>query len=91
MKPAVGPARLILAGIAIMASIYGLARYAYGYFFPDIRQDFGLGSGVLGLIAGSSHAAHLLATLAAAHVAPARDRACQSFSAGCSPHSGCSP
>jgi predicted MFS family arabinose efflux permease len=60
---------LVPAGIAIIASTYGLARYAYGLFLPDIRQDLGLGSGALGLVAGSSYAAYLLATLGAAHVA----------------------
>lgn len=68
MKRTVSSARLIPAGIAIIASTYGLARYAYGLFLPDIRQDFGLESGVLGFMAGSSYAAYLLATLAAAYV-----------------------
>ena len=69
MERTVSPARLIPAGIAIIASTYGLARYAYGLFLPDIRQDFGLESGVLGLMAGSSYATYLLATLAAAYIA----------------------
>ena len=55
---------VVPAGIAIIASTYGLARYTYGLFLPDIRQDFGLGAGVLGAIGSGAYVAYLLATFA---------------------------
>jgi predicted MFS family arabinose efflux permease len=58
----VRPARLIPAGIAIIAVTYGLARYAYGLFLPDIRADFGLDTALLGVIASGSYAAFLAGT-----------------------------
>lgn len=57
-------ASLIPAGLAIVASTYGLARYAYGLFLPNIQADFQLSTAVLGLIAGGSYAGYLVATLA---------------------------
>ncbi len=55
--------RFVPAGLAIVAATYGLARYAYGLFLPDIQNDLGLSHELLGLIAGGSYAGYLLATL----------------------------
>lgn len=59
----VSPAKLIPAGLAIVASTYGLARYTYGLFVPEIQGHFGLSTEVMGLIASSSYAGYLAATL----------------------------
>jgi predicted MFS family arabinose efflux permease len=54
---------LIPAGLAIVASTYGLSRYTYGLFLPDIRADLGLSTEVMGLIGSGSYAGYLAATL----------------------------
>ncbi|TYC54092.1 YbfB/YjiJ family MFS transporter [Rhodobacterales bacterium] len=53
---------LTAAGLAIVAVTYGLARYCFGLFLPDIRKEFGIGTETIGLIAGLSYAGYLLAT-----------------------------
>lgn len=55
--------RLIPPGIAIVATIYGLARYTYGLFVPYIRQEFQLSIETLGMIASSSYISYMLATI----------------------------
>jgi len=56
------------AGIAIVAATYGLARYAYGLFLPDIQSDLALATATMGLIAASSYGGYLVATLIASWV-----------------------
>lgn len=53
---------VVPAGIAAIAVTFGLARYAYGLFVPDMRATFGLSSGALGAIATGSYAVYLAAT-----------------------------
>ncbi|MCX2724743.1 MFS transporter [Roseibium salinum] len=55
---------LTAAGLAIVAATYGLARYCFGLFLPEIRQEFGLSPETVGLIAGSSYLGYLAATFA---------------------------
>ncbi|MCK7615279.1 MFS transporter [Roseibium sediminicola] len=55
---------LTAAGLAIVAATYGLARYCFGLFLPDIRLEFGLSSEMIGLIAGLSYMGYLAATFA---------------------------
>ena len=55
--------QLIPAGLAIVASTYGLARYAYGLFLPEIQADLGLTATAAGAIAAASYAGYLIATL----------------------------
>jgi len=57
------PIALIPAGLAIVAATYGLSRYTYGLFLPDIRADLGLSTEVMGLIGSGSYAGYLAATL----------------------------
>ncbi|PVB60070.1 MFS transporter [Labrenzia sp. 011] len=52
------------AGLAIVAVTYGLARYCFGLFLPDIRLEFGLSTEMIGLIAGASYLGYLAATFA---------------------------
>lgn len=63
MTTAMSPARLIPAGLAIVAATYGLARYTYGLFVPDIQQDLGVSTATLGVIASGSYAGYLVATV----------------------------
>lgn len=67
--PVPRPLHLIAAGVAVIAATYGLGRYAYGLFLPEIRQDFGLSTALLGLIASGSYAAFLIGTAVSSVVA----------------------
>jgi len=55
--------KLVPAGITMVAATYGLARYAYGLFLPDIQMDLGLSTSFMGVVAGVSYAGFLAATL----------------------------
>ena len=46
---------LVPAGLAMIAVTYGLARFAYGLFLPELREAFGLDAAVLGLIGSGSY------------------------------------
>src|SRR3954451_19654590 len=61
-----GQLRLVGAGIAMVGTTFGLARYGYGLLLPEMRASFGLTSAELGLIATLSYAAYMLATAAMA-------------------------
>ena len=54
----------VFAGLAIVAATYGLARYAYGLFLPDMRADFAMSSSLAGGVAAVSYGGYLVATLA---------------------------
>src|SRR3954447_22888457 len=60
------PFQLVAAGIAMVGTAFGLARYGYGLLLPEIRKEFGLSSAALGLIATGSYVAYLLTTAAMA-------------------------
>lgn len=53
--------RLSLAGFAATAVTFGPARNGYGLFLPWFRDDFGLSTALLGLIAGGLYLGYLLA------------------------------
>jgi predicted MFS family arabinose efflux permease len=46
---------LVAPGLAMVAVTYGLARFAYGLFLPEMRQAFGLSETLLGLIGAGSY------------------------------------
>jgi predicted MFS family arabinose efflux permease len=48
-------ARLVPPGLALIAITYGLARFAYGLFLPDMRAAFDLPSALLGVIGAGSY------------------------------------
>ena len=52
---------LVPAGLAMIAVTYGLARFAYGLFLPELREAFGLDAAVLGLIGSGSYAGYCAA------------------------------
>jgi predicted MFS family arabinose efflux permease len=55
--------RLVPAGLAMVAVTYGLARFAYGLFLPELREAFDLDAYVLGLIGAGSYAGYCLAIM----------------------------
>ena len=46
---------LVAPGLALIAVTYGLARFAYGLFLPDMREAFDLSPSLLGLIGAGSY------------------------------------
>ena len=66
--------RLASAGVAVVGTSFGMARYGFGLLLPDIRAAYGLSSGELGLIGAGSYVAYLAATAAAAVIAKAGAR-----------------
>ena len=63
--PMVAALRLGVGGTAAVAVSYGLARYGYGLFAPELRRDFALSTTALGLLASVSYACYLVALVAA--------------------------
>lgn len=49
----------------MIAITYGLARFAYGLFLPEMRESLGLSDWVLGLIGAGSYAGYCLAVIGA--------------------------
>jgi hypothetical protein len=54
---------LVAPGLAMIAVTYGLARFAYGLFLPEMRESLGLSDSVLGLIGAGSYAGYCLAVI----------------------------
>ena len=52
---------LVPAGLAMIAVTYGLARFAYGLFLPELREAFGLDAAVLGSIGSGSYVGYCAA------------------------------
>ena len=55
---------LVAPGLAMIAVTYGLARFAYGLFLPEMRESLDLSETVLGLIGAGSYAGYWLAIVA---------------------------
>ena len=55
--------RLVMPGLAMIAVTYGLARFAYGLFLPELREAFGLPPALLGLIGAGSYVAYCVAVI----------------------------
>ncbi len=67
MRPA--SARLAIAGALATAVAFGPARNGYGLFLPWMREEFGISTGVAGLIASGGYAGHLAALFAVGAIA----------------------
>ncbi|MDX6593542.1 MAG: hypothetical protein QOJ13_2738 [Gaiellales bacterium] len=65
MESATSQRATLAAATAMIAVTFGMARYAYGLFLPDIRADLGLSTSTLGLIASCSYAAYMCAQVGA--------------------------
>lgn len=78
--------RLGLAGFVATAVTFGPARNGYGLFLPEIREEFGLSTQMLGFIASGLYAGYLAALLVvgllAARVGPRLPVLVGLFSAG---------
>src|SRR5215207_7982288 len=58
-------ARLVPPGLALIAVTYGLARFAYGLFLPDMRAAFDLPPALLGVIGAGSYVGYCAAIVVA--------------------------
>lgn len=58
--------RLGAAGFLLIAACYGLARFAFGLFLPDISHDLHLSATFSGVISGGSFVGYCIAIVAAA-------------------------
>jgi predicted MFS family arabinose efflux permease len=65
MQRPTGIAWLVAPGLAMIAITYGLARFAYGLFLPEMRESLDLSESVLGLIGAGSYAGYCFAVLGA--------------------------
>lgn len=54
------PRLLVVAGLAFIASTYGLVRLAYGLFLPDVQADLGLGDRAAGYVSSGASLAYCL-------------------------------
>lgn len=61
---------LTVAGAALIAVCYGMARFAVGLFLPAFRAEFGLAAATAGAIASGGYAAYCVAILAASVATP---------------------
>lgn len=52
---------LVLCGVALIATCYGLARFAYGLFSPTLADEFSLSAGLAGLIGAGSYVGYCAA------------------------------
>jgi predicted MFS family arabinose efflux permease len=55
--------RLVPPGLAMIAVTYGLARFAYGLFLPDMREAFDLSPSLLGVIGAGSYLGYCVAVV----------------------------
>lgn len=52
---------LVAPGLALIAVTYGLARFAYGLFLPEMREAFALSPSLLGVIGAGSYLGYCVA------------------------------
>ncbi len=64
-----GSSRLAFAGFLVIGVAFGPARNGYGLFLPQIREEFGLSTAVVGLIASGAYVGYLVGLCAAAVLA----------------------
>ncbi|MFF7795450.1 MFS transporter [Streptomyces sp. NPDC007991] len=63
-SPLTAPAhRLALAGISAIGVTFGFARYGYGLFLPELREEFGLSVSLVGLLGSATYVGYLAALL----------------------------
>ena len=56
---------LVAPGLALIAVTYGLARFAYGLFLPEMREAFDLSPSLLGAIGSGSYLGYCVAVVVA--------------------------
>lgn len=55
---------LVAAGLALVASTYGLVRLAYGLFLPDVQADLALGDRAAGYVSSGASLTYCVGALA---------------------------
>lgn len=78
-----GTANLIAAGFALTAVTYGLARFAYGLFLPQIRDELGLGTVTAGWIGSAAFVSYCIAVVVAFLAMPRWGARRVGLAAGC--------
>ena len=69
--------RFISASVGMTSVTYGIGRYAFGLFIPEVRHNFGAATADLGIIASFSSFGYLLACLLSSYLAGrAEPRSC---------------
>lgn len=61
---------MVGAGAALIGACYGLARFAYGLFLPEFRQEFELGSAAAGVIGAGSYVGYCVAIVVSLVLTP---------------------
>lgn len=56
--------RIVVPGVALIATTFGFARYGYGLLVPDMRRSFGLDATAIGLLGSVAYVTYLAATVA---------------------------
>ncbi|RZU32096.1 MFS transporter [Blastococcus saxobsidens] len=56
---------MVVAGLAVIAVTYGLARYGYGLYLPQFRAAFDLSAGTAGAIAAGGYVGYCAAAVVA--------------------------
>ncbi|MFC8923251.1 MFS transporter [Cellulosimicrobium sp. NPDC057127] len=54
---------LLVAGTALIAATYGLVRFAYGLYLPDVEHDLGLDVAAAGLVSGGASVVYCVGAL----------------------------
>lgn len=73
---------VLLAGIPTIAVAYGLARYAYGLFVPELAAALELGDAAVGLAGGAGHLGYAVGLVSAPRWVRWRGSAAASVDAG---------
>ncbi|MEO6879330.1 MAG: MFS transporter, partial [Mycobacteriaceae bacterium] len=61
---------MVGAGAALIGTCYGLARFAYGLFLPEFRDEFDLDSTVAGIIGAGSYVGYCVAIVVSLLLTP---------------------
>lgn len=61
---------MVAAGAALIGTCYGLARFAYGLFAPELSREFAMDSTISGVIGSGSYVGYCLAIVASLVLTP---------------------
>jgi predicted MFS family arabinose efflux permease len=62
-NPPMQTLHIIALGMSLVAISYGLGRYTFGLFVPEIRAELGIGTAVIGTVSSISHIGYIVATI----------------------------
>lgn len=75
--------QLLWAGVLLIAVTYGLGRYAYGFFVPVFRIEFGLDYTIVGVIAAGSYVSYCVTIILSTILIPRFGARPVAVAAGC--------